>query len=90
LVADHLYAPGEDRILPATDAKTARQKFRRSFAQEFLCPFDDLRAYIDDRPLSDEIIEEAADYFQVSPLLTKTTLVNRGLLSRDALELYSS
>jgi hypothetical protein len=87
LVADHLYAPGEDRILPATDAKTARQKFQRSFAQEFLCPFDDLRAYIDDRPLSDEIIEEAADYFQVSPLLTKTTLVNRGLLVRDALEL---
>jgi hypothetical protein len=87
IVADHLYAQSGDRLLPATDAKTARQKFQRSFAQEFLCPFDDLKAHIDGRPLTDETIEEAAGRFEVSPLLTKTMLVNRGELARDVLEM---
>ena len=42
LVADHLTILDQERLLPATDSKTARQKFQRAFAQEFLCPFDDL------------------------------------------------
>jgi len=43
LVGDHLYAHAADRVLPATDAGTARQKFQRAFAQALLCPFDTLR-----------------------------------------------
>jgi hypothetical protein len=30
-------------------------------------------------------ISEAADYFQVSPLMVRTTLVNHGQLEREAL-----
>jgi hypothetical protein len=43
LVGDHLYAHAADRVLPATDAGTARQKFQRAFAQAMLYPFDTLR-----------------------------------------------
>ena len=37
---------GNDPLGPLSAAKSGRQKFQRAFAQEFLCPFDDLRAYI--------------------------------------------
>ncbi len=86
IVADHLYADRSDRLLPATAARTARQKFQRAFAQEFLCPFEDLNAFLDGRMPTDELIEEAAAHFDVSPLLTRTVMVNRGLLARDELE----
>ena len=85
LVADHLLADASDRVLPVTDARTARQKFQRAFAQEFLCPFEELRTFFGTVEPADEVIEEAAEHFQVSPLLIKTTLVSRGLLTRDTL-----
>ena len=87
LVGDHLVAAQAEQVLPATDAKTERQKFQRAFAQEFLCPFSELAEFLGsgiDDP-NDELIEDAADHFQVSPLLVKTTLVNRQLMDREAL-----
>lgn len=85
LLADHLYADFTDRLLPATEAATSRQKFQRAFAQELLCPFDELIGFIDNDQPNEDLIENAAAHFEVSPLLVKTTLVNKGLVARDVL-----
>jgi hypothetical protein len=86
LIADALVAPRHERLLPATNAKTTRQKFQRAFAQEFLCPYDELQARLQlkpgDPPPEDEEIEEAARYFEVSPRLIQSKLANKGYLSR--------
>jgi hypothetical protein len=82
LIADGLIAPGNELLLPATDAKTSRQKFQRAFAQEFLCPFDVLRDKLGSLPPKDEDIEDAAQYFEVSPLLIRSKLANKGVLPR--------
>lgn len=87
LLGDRLYATRENgRLSAATDAATARQKFQRAFAQELLCPFDALKAAIGRGPVSDDKMETAAEHFGVSPLLIRSTLVNRGMISRDRLE----
>lgn len=85
LVADHLYAGQGDHLLPVTTAKTARQTFQRAFAQELLCPWSDLIAFLDSEEPDEEDIEDAADYFSVSPLLVKAALVDRGQLNRERL-----
>ncbi|MGH6718568.1 MAG: ImmA/IrrE family metallo-endopeptidase [Alphaproteobacteria bacterium] len=85
LVADQLAAPGNDRLLPATTARTDRQQFQRAFAQEFLCPFEDIRNELGQGTPPDEDIDEMAQRYEVSPLLIRTVLVNKGLLSREAL-----
>ena len=86
LVGDHLTAPQDDKLLPAApSAKTQRQKFQRAFAQEFLCPYSDLDSYLNSSEPSDEAIEDAAHHFDVSPLMVKTILVNKGELERSCL-----
>ncbi len=85
LVADHVISQSSERLLPATEAKTDRQKFQRAFAQELLCPFDLLSEFLYERGLTDDDIEDAAEHFDVSPLLVKTTLVNKHVLDRGAL-----
>jgi hypothetical protein len=91
LVADHVIAPDDDHLLPVTAAKTDRQKFQRAFAAEFLLPFQEMRDALD-RPgvaageISDEDIEDLAAQYQVSPLMVRTSLVNRGWLPREALD----
>lgn len=85
LVGDHLYSQDEEWLLPATGAKTARQKVQRAFAQQFLCPIDDLKAFLNtDRPNTEQM-EAAAREFEVSPLLIRNTLVNHGLVDRSVL-----
>ncbi len=76
-----------DHILPVTDEGTAFQKFERAFAQEFLCPWNELDAYTDESGTTMQGIEDAAEHFGVSELLVRSTLVNRGKISRDQLEL---
>lgn len=85
IVGDFFNSRVDDRLLPVTNEGTARQKHQRAFAQEFLCPFTDLLEYIESPRPTDEEIDDAADYFKVSPLLVKTTLVNKGVLDRDSL-----
>jgi len=80
-LADMLAAPAEDHWLPATGTKTARQKLQRAFAAEFLCPIAILREHLNG-DLSDEAIEEAGEYFDVSPLMVRSHLANNGLLPR--------
>ncbi len=85
LLGDFIYFSNQERLFPATHAKTSRQKFQRSFAQEFLCPFDALKEKIQTLQPDEDDISEAADHFHVSPLLVRTTLVNHGQLEREAL-----
>jgi len=82
LIADGLVAPEGELLLPATAAKTSRQKFQRAFAQEFLCPSDVLLKKLGSLPPEDEDIESAAEYFKVSPLLVRSKLANEGILPR--------
>ena len=83
LAADCLNIQGNEQLLPATRASTSRQKFQRAFAQEFLCPTEDLMDFLEGTPMGDDDINEAAAYFEVSPLTIKTTLVNKGYLERE-------
>ena len=85
LLADHLNTDQSERLLPACDTATQRQKFQRAFAQEFLCPFEDMIKYFGSSKFNDEAIEALADQFIVSPLLVRTTLVNNGVLERACL-----
>ncbi len=80
LLGDHLVsAPRGDRMMPATQAKTARQSTQRAFAAELLLPWKDLVEQIGDDPDDDERIEDIAVEYQVSPLLVRTRLVSKGL-----------
>ncbi len=85
LIADAAEVAESERLLPATPAKTSRQKFQRAFAQEFLCPAEALIEVLGTSHPEDEEIEAAARHFQVSPLLVRTTLVNNRILPRDEL-----
>ena len=87
LIADAAQATDGERLLPATTAKTSRQKFQRAFAQEFLCPVDALIKRLGTSHPEDDEIQAAAKHFQVSPLLVRTTLVNHKILPRDELAL---
>ena len=82
LVGDHLYSRDEEWLLPATGAKTDRQKVQRAFAQHFLCPIDDLKAFLNTEIPNTEQMEAAAREFGVSPLLIRNTLVNHGVIDR--------
>jgi hypothetical protein len=68
--------------LPAAGAKTQRQELQRAFAQEFLCPSSDPEAFLEDKPVTDDAIEDDAVYFDVSPLLVRTELVNKHRLDQ--------
>jgi hypothetical protein len=82
LIADAVVAPEGELLMPATHAKTSRQKFQRAFAHEFLCPFDALVKQLGSLPPEEEEIENAARYFEVSPLLVRSKLANQGILPR--------
>lgn len=86
VLGDFLATPDDEQVLPVTASKTARQKFQRAFAQQFLCPVNDLKAFLDTEEPSEDQIEEAASEFDVSPLLIRSTLVNQGLLDRQTLQ----
>lgn len=77
---------GNDPLGPLSTAKSGRQKFQRAFAQEFLCPFDDLRAYIPNETPTDDDIHAAARYFHVSERLIQTTLVNHDVIDRETFD----
>jgi hypothetical protein len=85
LLGDSLYSADQERLLPATHAKTSRQRFQRAFAQEFLCPIDALLERFQTTEPNEDDISEAAAHFHVSPLMVRTTLVNHGQLEREAL-----
>ncbi len=84
LVGDHIGVDAGDNWKPATRSMTARQKFQRSFAAEFLCPSDMLDARYKGDLDADEDVDEAvfeiSREYQVSQRLVLSHLVNRGLI----------
>ncbi len=83
LVGDYIAAQQDEPLMPATHVTTSRQKFQRAFAQEFLCPWDELAYFFSGKSLDSENFDEAAEYFQVSSWVVTRTLVNHGWLDRD-------
>lgn len=84
LLGDHLLYGTGAHLLPATRAYTYRQKVQRSFAAEFLCPFEVARDMLHG-DFSQEAIEEVAEHFSVSTMTVETLLRNHGLIERDLL-----
>ena len=85
IIGDHLLAGADDRMLPVTDAVTDPQRFQRAFAQAFLCPFDARSDHLGSKVPDDDFIEDAAQHFNVSSLLVRSTLINHGVLRPAAL-----
>ena len=83
LVADQIATPNEERLLPATNARTSRQKFQRAFARELLCPIDDLIDFLGQATPDEDDIVDAAAHFQVSDRAVAHTLVNKGIIQRE-------
>jgi hypothetical protein len=84
LIGDHIGVDAGDTWKPATRSLTARQKFQRAFAAEFLCPSDMLYAryksgFDADEDVDETILEISREY-QVSPRLVLNHLANRGLI----------
>ena len=75
----------QEHVLAVSDEVTALQKFERSFAQEFLCPWNDLDGFTEQAGTNEEGIADAAEHFGVSEWLIASTLVNRGKLPRSRL-----
>ncbi len=80
----------ERQWIVSTDLSTARQKYQRAFAAEFLCPLGGLLNYIED-DFSKDTLEDAAEHFQVSSLTVESILANNGYLKYpyDAETYYS-
>jgi hypothetical protein len=87
VMAGALLASADDHLLAVTDAGTAMQKCERSFAQELLCPWDDLDTFTNEHGLGEDAIADAADYFQVSEWTILSALVNKRKLPRERLPL---
>ena len=83
LVADQIVAPDGERLLPATAARTSRQKFQRAFARELLCPIDGLLEFLGQSAPSEDDIDDAAAHFQVSDWVVRNTLTNNGAMRRE-------
>jgi hypothetical protein len=79
-------APGECFFPAARWAGTYRQKVQRSFAAELLSPFEAVEEMLGG-DFSEESQIEVARHFDVSELTIRTSLVNHGLIDRDALSM---
>lgn len=73
------YTNAGSHWLTNTDLITARQKYQRAFAAEFLCPIESLKAFLQDN-FSDSGIEEAATYFEVSEKTVTALLQNNHVI----------
>src|SRR5208283_2058292 len=68
---------------PLAKSKTTRQKFQRAFAQSFLCPFDDLMAYMHTDVPTEEDVSAAARHFHVAERVIQTILVNKHVIKQE-------
>lgn len=85
ILGDRTARQQSSRLFPATRAYTYRQKMQRSFAAEFLSPFD----VVDEMLNGDYSLEnqqEAADHFNVSPMTIRTLLVNHKRIEREGFD----
>lgn len=89
LLGDRVVALKSGRLFPATSANTYRQKMQRSFAAEFLSPFE----AVDEKLAGDystENQQEVADYFAVSELTIRTLLVNHRRIAREDIDEFET
>jgi Zn-dependent peptidase ImmA (M78 family) len=89
ILGDRIARQQSSRLSPATRSYTYRQKLQRSFAAEFLSPFE----FVDEMLAGDYSMEsqqEAAEYFDVSPMTIRTLLVNHKRIERDTLDFDTS
>jgi len=82
LVGDRLIN-ASGALHPATRASTYRQKAQRSFAAEFLAPFDAVEQMLDG-DYSIERQQDVAEHFDVSPMTIDRLLKNHGRIERDS------
>jgi len=75
-LGDAIWAPNA-RLGPIATSHSARQKFQRGFAQNLLCPYDDLVAYVGTDALSEGDLSAAARHFHVSERVVRMALANR-------------
>ena len=85
ILGDRIAGPKGGKLYPATRAYTYRQKMQRSFAAEFLSPFNIVDDMLDG-DYSTENQSDVAQHFQVSELTIRTMLVNHGRLEREDLD----
>jgi hypothetical protein len=85
LLGDRIARQQTARLIPATRSYTYRQKLQRSFAAEFLSPFET----VDEMLAGDYSMEsqqEVAEHFDVSPMTIRTLLVNHKRIERDGFD----
>ena len=82
MLGDRLLVETQDRLRPATQAATYRQKMQRAFAAELLCPIESLIEEMKG-DYSEDGMEAAATKFMVSPWLVHTQLAKHDLVSND-------
>lgn len=85
VIGDALMAGPEDRVLPVTELRSARQKAQRAFAQELLCPIEGLKQRLALPEPGEVELEDAAAHYGVSEWTVRSALVNRGLVDRELL-----
>ena len=85
ILGDHIAGPKGGKLFPATRAYTYRQKMQRSFAAEFLSPFDAVDEILGGDYSAENQID-VAEHFQVSELTIRTMLLNHGRLEREDLD----
>ncbi len=85
ILGDQVARQQTSRLFPATRSYTYRQKMQRSFAAEFFSPFGAVEEMLAG-DFSMENQQEAAEYFNVSPMTIRTLLVNHKKIERDGLD----
>jgi hypothetical protein len=79
LLGDRIATRVVGKLRPSTGASTYRQKLQRSFAAEFLCPFDALSGMLSG-DFSDDAIADVSQHFSVSGHTVRTLLMNHGAI----------
>jgi hypothetical protein len=82
ILGDRVANAASGKLFPATRAYTYRQKMQRSFAAEFLSPFNAVDEMLQG-DYSMENQQEVAEHFEVSPMTIRTLLVNHRRIERE-------
>jgi len=89
LIGDFIYFEIDERLIPATSSMTARQKFQRAFAAEFLCPSVTLKERysrgIDARTV-EKVVDEISAEYNVGEHVVFHHLENRDVLFQELME----
>jgi hypothetical protein len=89
LIGDYLSYDRDEKIMPATNTMTVRQKFQRAFAAEFLCPSIMIKERyvngIGQRSLG-KVIDDISSEYNVADQVVLHHMENRKVLSQELIE----